>query len=68
MTDAQFAALRATMPWSERVVKTNVGALVQVVNAQGYEVPMFDMTRFLTMITLKIANGSLQEKDAVKAP
>ena len=64
MNPQEYEALKATMPWTERVFQTPKGGIVQVVNAQGFEVPLFDMTRFLIMITHKIAQG----KETVNEP
>lgn len=61
MTDEQFKALRATMPWTERVFKTAKGGIVQVVDKDGNEVPMFQMTRFLVLITAKLASGASKD-------
>jgi hypothetical protein len=61
LNEHQLAALKATMPWTERVTTTPQGGRLQIVNAQGYEVPLFDMSRFLVTITHKIANEAKKE-------
>jgi len=55
MDQAEFEAIQATFPWTERVITTGVGGLVQVIDRNGNEVPLFTMTRFLMMITNKLA-------------
>lgn len=55
MDQAEFEAIKATFPWTERVITTGVGGLVQVIDRNGNEVPLFTMTRFLMMITNKLA-------------
>lgn len=52
MDQEEFDKLKATFPWSEQVY---ANGLVQVLNRHGHEVPLFTMTRFLTMITTKLA-------------
>jgi hypothetical protein len=58
MTDAEFRALRATMPWKERVFQTARGGVVQIVDRAGNEVPMFQMTRFLVFITARLETAT----------
>lgn len=55
MDQAEFDKLKATFPWVERTLQTRNGGLVQVIDANGNEVPLFVMTRFLEMITAKMA-------------
>lgn len=54
MTDEQFKALQNTFPWTEKVTPTGLGGLVQVIDKNGEEVPIFVMTAFLTLITKKL--------------
>ena len=55
MTEQEFKALQGTFPWTKRVAMTNgVGGIVQVINKNGAEVPLFVMTDFLEMITRKL--------------
>lgn len=55
MDQVEFEKLKATFPWTERTLQTRSGGLVQVIDRNGNEVPLFTMTRFLEMITLKLA-------------
>ncbi|MCL2874810.1 MAG: hypothetical protein FWF12_00650 [Betaproteobacteria bacterium] len=55
MDQAEFEQVKATFPWGERVFQTTHGGIVQVVDRNGREVPLFTMTRFLKMITEKLA-------------
>jgi len=64
MNDEEFQAVKATMPWTERMFRTPKGGLVQVIDKNGAEVPMFTMTRFLVMITNKIAAGATEQPKA----
>lgn len=61
MDKAEFDALKATFPWREQVIPTRVGGLVQVIDRNGNEVPIFTMTGFLKMITAKLAVESQEE-------
>jgi hypothetical protein len=62
MNQPEFEAIKATFPWTERVIPTaRNGGLVQVIDRNGNEVPLFAMTRFLSMITNKLAAKSDQE-------
>lgn len=60
MNTEEFAALKATMPWTERVLHTPRGGLIQIIDKNGVEVPLFTMTRFLAMITAKLAQPTTQ--------
>lgn len=55
MDQVEFEALKATFPWTERTLQTRTGGLIQVLDNKGEEVPIFTMTRFLEMITKKLA-------------
>jgi len=55
MTPAEIEALRATMPWQERIIPTGKGGLVQMIDRNGNEVPLLEMTRFLMVITQRMA-------------
>jgi hypothetical protein len=52
---AEFDEVRKTFPWTERIVPTVKGGLVQVIDRNGQEVSIFVMTKFLEMITVKLA-------------
>lgn len=65
MDQVEFEKLKATFPWTERTIPTRAGGLVQVIDRNGQEVPLFTMTRFLEMITNKLAaKAGEQEKAA----
>jgi hypothetical protein len=51
MDQAEFDQIKTTFPWSERILQTNVGGLVQILDNRGHEVSIFTMSRFLQMIT-----------------
>ena len=61
MSPVEFEKLKATFPWTERTLPTRSGGLVQVIDANGQEVPIFTMTRFLEMITKKLAAKPAEE-------
>lgn len=54
MNDAEFKKLQATFPWTERVIPSGLGGLVQVLDRNGEEVSLFAMTAFLSFITRKL--------------
>lgn len=58
MDTKEFEALKATFPWREQLIQTSVGGLVRVLDNQGREVSIFAMTRFLEMITHKLAGAT----------
>lgn len=60
MNDQQLEALKATFPWRTQVIHSPVGGIVKVINRHGQEVPIFDMTNFLEVITNHMANGVTQ--------
>ncbi|MDY7537641.1 hypothetical protein RGU72_05150 [Undibacterium sp. 5I1] len=64
MSEDELNALKATMPWQERLFNTNRGAIVQVVDVNGMEVPLFTMTKFLIMITNKLAQPVKERSNA----
>lgn len=66
MTEAEFKAIKATMPWTERTVPTVRGGLIQIIDNQGREVELFTIVKFLTMITAKLARPT-EEKDNAQA-
>lgn len=56
MDQIEFEKIKATFPWTERILHPPIGpgGLVQVIDRNGFEVPIFTMTRFLEMITQKL--------------
>jgi len=56
MDQAEFEKIKVTFPWTERILTPPIGpgGLVQVIDRNGFEVPLFTMTRFLEMITRKL--------------
>lgn len=61
MKAAEFEEVRKTFPWTERITPTlRGGGLVQVIDCNGNEVPLFIMTKFLSMITVKLAIAETQ--------
>lgn len=62
MKAAEFDEVRKTFPWTERIIPTVKGGLVQVIDRNGQEVPIFTMTKFLEMITVKLAQQPEPEK------
>ena len=65
MKAAELEEIRKTFPWREHIVPTTKGGLVQVLDHNNQEVPLFTMTRFLTMITTKMA---LKPEDQPEKP
>jgi hypothetical protein len=63
MNEEELKALKKTMPWSERVVKSQAGVRVYVIDCNGAEVPIFTMIKFLTLVTTKMATKET-ENDA----
>lgn len=60
MTEQEFQHVKTAFPWTKRVISVNgVGGVVQVLDKNGAEVPLFVMTDFLELITRK-----LQQKEA----
>ena len=56
MEQAEYDAIKPTFPWTERTQVINGrGGFVQVIDVNGNEVPLFTMTKFLNMITRKLA-------------
>lgn len=64
MNEDTFKTLKATMPWTEQSFATNRGALVQVVDNQGREVPIYTMTAFLAFITSKLVAPKVEKEKA----
>jgi hypothetical protein len=66
MTEQQFEELKNTMPWRTMVHQTNpLGGLVQMIDRNGAEVPLFAMCEFLNIVTENIAKqraAQAQEK------
>jgi hypothetical protein len=58
MTDEQFKELQATFPWTTRVLPTGAGGLVQMIDRNGQEVPLFAMTDILEMLTRKLGRAN----------
>lgn len=64
MDQKEFNEIQATFPWTERVIPTlRGGGLVQVIDCNGNEVPIFKMTKFLAAITASLAAKAAQEKE-----
>jgi len=60
MTDEQYKAIKATFPWKTQVLSTGLGGLVQVLDNQGHEVPIFTMTELLELLTGQLAKERTQ--------
>jgi hypothetical protein len=58
MTDEQFKELQTTFPWTTRVLPTGAGGLVQMIDRNGQEVPLFAMTDILEMLTRKLGRAN----------
>lgn len=54
MTDEQFKELQNTFPWTTRIIPSGVGGLVQMINRNNQEVPLFAMTDLLELLTRKL--------------
>lgn len=54
MTEQQFKELQATFPWTTRILPTGAGGLVQMIDRNGQEVPLFAMTDLLQVLTRKL--------------
>ncbi len=67
MTDAEFKKLQGTFPWTERVIPSGMGGLVQVLDRNGEEVPLFAMTAFLAFITRKLEPKEKPNEQATSA-
>jgi hypothetical protein len=65
MDQVEFDQIKTTFPWSERILQTNVGGLVQILDNRGHEVSIFTMSRFLQMITTKLVKQSEPENSAL---
>lgn len=56
MTAERLEALKQTFPWRTVVQRVGaVGGIVRLFDRNGNEVPIFDMTGFLEVVTLKMA-------------
>lgn len=62
MNQKEFDAVKDTFPWTEQTFLTTNGAIVRVVDKNGNEVPLFTMTRFLVMITTKLAAKAAEKE------
>ncbi len=54
MNKEEYNAIKATFPWSSRVIQTRTGSVMQLLNNRGEEVSLITMMAFLEMITAKI--------------
>lgn len=54
MSEEDFKKLQATFPWTTRVLPTGAGGLVQMIDRNGQEVPLFAMTDLLQVLTRKL--------------
>lgn len=61
MTEVEFKEIQATMPWREQIIGTPRGGLIQIIDNQGREVPLFTIVKFLAMITRKLASTAMKE-------
>lgn len=62
MDQAEFDKIKATFPWTERTFQTRSGGIVQVIDRNGQEVPLFTMTAFLKLITNKLAPKEVEQE------
>ncbi len=62
MNAKQLEALKTTFPWRTEVQQVGaIGGLVKMFDRNGNEVPIFDMTGFLEVVTLKMAPEPAKE-------
>lgn len=54
MNQSEFEAIKATFPWTERILPTGRGGLVQMIDRNGVEVPLFTITKLLMLLTQKM--------------
>lgn len=54
MNDEQFKEIQATFPWTTLVIPNGVGGIVQMIDRNGQEVPLFAMTDILQLLTRKL--------------
>ena len=67
MTAKQLEAIKATFPWRTEVVQTHaIGGLVKLIDRNGDEVPIFDMTGFLEVVTQKMARNLASDSEQQK--
>lgn len=65
MTQERLDAIKATFPWTKHIRQLDgrIGGIVQVIDRNGNEVPIFDMTDFLEVLTLKMAQQRSPEPE-----
>lgn len=65
MTEEQFKAAKATFPWQQalRTVPHRQGGIVQMIDCNGMEVPLFTMLAFVQAVT-----GNMAVKRDAAAP
>ena len=61
MTPEKLGEIKKTFPWRTQMVQRGKTSLVQVIDCNGQEVPIFDMTGFLEVVTLKMAAKPVTE-------
>lgn len=61
MTPERLAELKKTFPWTTHVTQRGKSGIVQLIDCNGQEVPLFDMTGFLEVVTLKMATKPATE-------
>lgn len=68
MTEDEYKAARATMPWTEHSYQTPKGQVIlQLIDNRGQEVPLFTMLAFVTMMTRMIStNKPAKENDSAR--
>lgn len=68
MTAKQLEAIKATFPWRTEVVQMHpIGGLVKLIDRNGDEVPIFNMTGFLEVVTQKMARNLASDSEQQKA-
>lgn len=55
MTDAEFSAACATMPWQEIMITTGRHTLMQMIDNQGREVPLLTMLATMARLSQQVA-------------
>lgn len=59
VSDEEFKALKAGMPWREHVFQIpGKGGIVQILDKNNLEVPLFIIAKFLIMITNKLSQSA----------
>lgn len=63
MTDDEFRAAVATMPWREHSYQKGKQVIIQILDKDGYEVPLLTLTAFIVRVSARMGAANKEKQN-----